>query len=134
MNTFAKRLRETRNARRLTQGDLARLCGLSQGAIANYEGRSRANPKDIFRIADVLGVRAEWLAKGVLPREPLVHVNPLAEPGISEPSAQGGVYTWPFTTVSPAQIWALEPEERQVIDNTLSALLQGMQSRKDHNE
>lgn len=145
MNTFAKRLRDTRNERKLSQAELARLCGLSQSAIANYEARTRANPKDIFSLADALGVNPDWLARGTAPRDRPIYVLPgndgSVHLGDGKHNDQGTalstleaahpdnvVYAWPFRQVKPSALWALTPEQRQVVDDTLAALLQSLQA------
>lgn len=129
MNTFAKRLKDTRKERKLSQAKLARLCGVSQSAIANYEAQTRSNPKDVFRLADALGVSAHWLARGTLPKEPLLYVfveqNKL---DTVEPSATEGIYAWPFKTVSPTEVESLAPNDRRVIEDTMRAMLERMNS------
>lgn len=64
MQTFAERLREAREAKGLSQSELARLVDISAQAIQAIEaGRvqsSRATPK----IAEALGVSAIWLSDG----------------------------------------------------------------------
>ena len=125
MNTFALRLKATRKERKLSQAKLAERCGLSQSAIANYEGQSRSTPKDVFPIAQALGVTAEWLLKGTLPKEPVSYVS-IDQNRLRtvEPNPVDGIYAWPFTGVTPAQVWSLSPENRRVIEDTLHAMLQ----------
>jgi transcriptional regulator with XRE-family HTH domain len=127
VNTFAKRLKDTRKERKLSQAKLARLCGLSQSAIANYEGQTRSNPKDVFRIAEALGVSADWLARGTLPKEPMNYV--FMDPNrldTVEPKAADGIYAWPFGSVSPAEVWAIDPENRRILEDTMRAMLNRM--------
>src|SRR3546814_1186413 len=70
VNEFADRLRHARQLRGLTQAALARACGLSQGAIANYEEKSRRTAKEIFKLADALRVSHVWLSRGFGLMEP----------------------------------------------------------------
>src|SRR5690606_37191758 len=85
VNTFGNRLRYARSLRRLTQAELARACGLSQGAIGNYEADSRRSAKEIFRIAEALDVSAAWLAMGTGPME----VQEPARVAEGQPSQKG---------------------------------------------
>jgi transcriptional regulator with XRE-family HTH domain len=122
VNTFGSRLRHARTLRRLTQAELARACGLSQGAIGNYESDSRRSTKHVFRIAEVLRVEPAWLAMGTGPMERQAGAR-VAEP----PSGEG----WPFPEIDPARIQALTPEQRQIISSTLESLLAALESAAD---
>jgi len=64
VSTFAERLKSARERRNLSQAALARAAGVSAGAIGNYEAGTRAQPRDLFELAQALGVDAEWLATG----------------------------------------------------------------------
>lgn len=122
VNTFGSRLRHARKLRRLTQAELARACGLSQGAIGNYESDSRRSTKNIFRIAEVLRVEPAWLAMGTGPME---RRSALRIADASEPAQ------WPFPEIDPARIWALAPEQRQIVSSTLESLLAALESAAD---
>lgn len=65
MSDFATRLRETREARGLTQPQLAKLIGKGQSLIGNLEAGSRESSTYIPEIAHALGVDAYWLKTGV---------------------------------------------------------------------
>lgn len=119
MKTFAERLRYARNLRSLTQAGLAAACGLSQGAIANYEGGSRAAPKDIFGLASALQVNALWLRHGKGEME-LVSAGPAR---IAEPTPAGHTPSWPFERLAPDTYWALSPHDRRLIENTVLTLI-----------
>lgn len=56
---FAEKLRALRMEKGMTQAQLAKSAGLSNGAIGNYESGKRKNISynSIFRIADALGVK-----------------------------------------------------------------------------
>ena len=58
---ISDRLREAREARGLTQAQLADLSGVSQGTIGNVESGLRGYGKSIVDIARVLGVSPEYL-------------------------------------------------------------------------
>lgn len=131
MNTFAHRLKVTRKQRKLSQAKLAERCGLSQSAIANYEGQSRTTPKDVFPIAQALGVNAEWLLKGTLPKEPVNYVF-IDQQRLRtvEPPMTDGIYAWPFAGVTPEQVWSLSAENRRIIEDTLLAMVQRALAQK----
>ncbi len=64
-DTIGERIRETRKARALSQVDLARLIGVTQPAVANWEsGVHDPRRLMIARIAEALAVSAGWLAGG----------------------------------------------------------------------
>lgn len=120
VNSFGNRLRHARTLRGLTQKELARACGLSQGAIGNYETDSRRSPKDVFRIAEVLGVEPSWLAMGTGPME-LQTTRRVADLPHSNTA-------WPFPEIDPARIWALTPQQRELLARTLSGMLSALEN------
>lgn len=61
MENIAERLRRLRTAADLTQAQLAKAAGVSQGAIGNIESGIRGYGKSLVQIARVLGVPAEYL-------------------------------------------------------------------------
>lgn len=78
--TIAERLKSAREAAELSQDELAKKAGVSQGTIANVEGGVRKNPRELLAIARAVGVNPEWLKSGKGPK--------LAEPNNSNHSAQ----------------------------------------------
>ena len=129
VNNFADRLRYARKLRGLSQSALAAACGLSQGAIANYESKARQQTKEIFRLATALNVEPQWLAEGIGPMEkpeapptpPAFHV---AEAG---PGSQAQL--WPFPTVPASVIWSLTPRQRAIAEEMLATLVQSLQTK-----
>lgn len=87
MTTIASRLRELREARGLTQSELARAVGMTPQAINLLEsGTSKApNPANLFALADALKVSARELVFGPQQEKPdpdraLAHIiNTMAE-------------------------------------------------------
>ena len=71
MDTIAKRIKETRTGRDLTQKELAKKAGVSQGTIGNLESGARTSPRHLVQIANALGVTAEWLQSGVTAKAPI---------------------------------------------------------------
>jgi transcriptional regulator with XRE-family HTH domain len=121
VKTIGQRIRHARQLRQLTQAQLARACGLSQGAIGNYESDSRRSPKNILRIADALRVEPAWLAMGTGPMETVG-----MQVGEATAIAQAG--DWPFPSVSRARILALSPAQRQLVDSTVLALVDALEA------
>ncbi len=64
MNTIAERLKDAREAAKLTQPELAAKAGVSQGTIGNIESGLRKRPRDLLSIAAALEVSPEWLETG----------------------------------------------------------------------
>ncbi|OZI23602.1 hypothetical protein CAL26_09175 [Bordetella genomosp. 9] len=64
MSSIGDRIREARKSKGLTQGDLAKRVGLSQGTIGHIEAGRNEGSRYLVRIAAVLGVRPEWLETG----------------------------------------------------------------------
>jgi len=122
VNTFGNRLRHARKLRKLTQAELARRCGLSQGAIGNYEADSRRSAKEIFRIADALEVNAVWLAMGSGSMEPQAFPQ-RSENTLLDPAGSA----WPLPGIDPARIWALSAEQRQMLANALAGMIAAME-------
>ena len=63
---FAKRLRELRMQKNLTQTELGQLTGLHYNHIGRYErGGSRPTADALQKMADALGVSGDYLLNGV---------------------------------------------------------------------
>ncbi len=117
MNTFGSRLKYARTLRKLSQAELARACGLSQGTIGNYEAGTRQNPQQVFRIAEVLEVSPAWLAMNAGPME-----LP-AGTGVSEPAALLSNTVWPLPGIDPSRIWALPMHKRELLSQAVNSML-----------
>lgn len=109
----------------MSQAALARACGLSQSAIANYENGSRKSAKDIFKLADVLDVNPIWLAQGSGPMDALPKETQ-GSYALKEAAPAHRLAPWPFTDTSPETYWALPEEARAVVENTLSSLIKSL--------
>lgn len=123
MNTFAERLRFARSLRRLTQAELARACGISQGAVANYESNSRQFPRAIFRLAAALKVSAQWLAEGIGPMDYEAPALTGSRYGLADGNPELPVLDWPFRDISPEIYWSLAEHDRDLIENTIAGLI-----------
>ena len=93
MDTIAKRISRTRKERGITQTELARRVGVSQGTIGHIEAGRNDTSKYLGKISSALGVRAEWL-----------------EFGRGETTSE-----WPFPGVSPEDYACLPTEEKDEI-------------------
>lgn len=71
LDTLAKRLVWARTRKDLTQEELAKKAGVSQGTIGNLEAGIRDTARKITSIARALDVDANWLAdnKGAAPNQ-----------------------------------------------------------------
>ncbi len=71
MNLIGSRVKEARLAKRMSQQELARRVGVSQGAIAQQEKSVTAKSKFLPEIAKIVGVSIDWLLFGVsVPAQP----------------------------------------------------------------
>lgn len=63
---IGKRIKEARNALNMTQEDLAKLLGITKGAVANYENET-SHPKEpiMYKMFDALRVDANYLFQDV---------------------------------------------------------------------
>lgn len=65
MKTLAERLIWARTRKELSQESLSQLVPCSQSTIGNLESGLRVTARKITRLAEVLGVNANWLATGI---------------------------------------------------------------------
>jgi transcriptional regulator with XRE-family HTH domain len=121
---FSERLRHARQHRGLSQAGLARLCGLSQSAISNYENGTRRDAREILDLARALNVSVLWLRKGVGKMEFTDDTYLLSEPLDGPP-----IVSWPFRLFSVDEVVALAESERDLLDRTMRHLLDGMKPR-----
>lgn len=121
---FSERLLHARQQRGLSQADLARLCGLSQSAISNYENGTRRDAREILELARALNVSALWLRKGTGKMEFMDEGYTLSEPQEGLP-----IVSWPFRLFSVDEVVALANSERDLLDRTIRHLLDGMKKR-----
>lgn len=120
MNTFAQRLRYTRNQRGYTQEKLALLSGLSQSAIASYESGLRQHTRNLLCLAKVLNVNPLWLEQGI---------GPMAL-AVQETNKNYSPY-WPFTRVSLDEFNALTAQEQQLIENVMVSFIDHIKEYKE---
>jgi len=96
METLGQRVAQARMRKGLSQPELARAAGVSQGTIGNIESGARKQPRGLLSIASALGVRPEWLLYGLEPME-ATGQSVWAVPG-SDSAAQNQPGTAPAVT------------------------------------
>lgn len=132
VNHFADRLRHARLLRGLSQAALAKACGLSQGAIANYESKTRQSAKGIFQLAQALQVSPAWLSMGTGPMEVAdAPAESQATYAVSDKMLPRNHHqVWPFTSATADDFWSLSREERAIIDTTIGSLIRSLRNKR----
>lgn len=69
MNTIGERIRALRQARRLSQAQVARAAGITPQAVSDLETGKTQNPAYLSELARALGTTAEYLRYGDAVRE-----------------------------------------------------------------
>jgi transcriptional regulator with XRE-family HTH domain len=87
VNNLAARLIYARTRLQLTQEDVAKRAGVSQGTIGNIESDFRRNPRELLAIARAVGVRPEWLKDNEQPMETAETLSALFQFGGSASAA-----------------------------------------------
>src|SRR5690606_1156580 len=133
VENFSDRLRRIRTERQLSQAELARASGLSQGAISSYETRSRKSTTGIVDLAKALKVNPVWLLTGEGPVEPVAFRDssdalPARLKDVTQPDV---VATWPFKSIPPADYWTLPESSRRVIEETVAAMIRTMRDNAE---
>jgi transcriptional regulator with XRE-family HTH domain len=114
----------------MSQSALAQACGLSQGAIANYENKTRQTAKGIFQLAEALQVSPIWLAQGIGPMESGGAVDSTHSTyRLQDPADAGQQGLWPFRSIPPDVYWSLPVKERDIVETTLTSLIRSFQEK-----
>jgi len=122
---FSKRLKQQRIRQGLSQRQLAKLCRLSQSAISNYENGTRQVGLEIFTLARVLKVSPMWLAEGRGPR------MTTPGPNQAEPNQSYLPTLWPFQTIAPEELQTLRPNEKAIVEQTLTSLIKALKDNRE---
>lgn len=132
VKTFADRLREAREQKQLSQGELAKACGVAQGTIGNYEAQVRKDPQAVvlLRMARVLDVSADWLMEGIPPRHPAYAST---TPRLGEDAVAGASPHWPFSRVAPHDYWSLSHRERDLVESAVVSLMDTLNKQRKGN-
>jgi len=77
MTTIGKRIERLRDARRMTQVDLAQLAGMKQNSVSRYEsGKQMPSREAVSALARALGVHPAAIEYGTLPVLPQGPMGP----------------------------------------------------------
>lgn len=115
MNSLAYRVKLERETLGLTQPELAKKAGVSQGSISLIEAGERKQPRSLLAIAAALNVTAEWLESGKGHKHPSAApaggatLYEVTEERIGNPTPP---IQWPFDTIT-AQEWQYLPKSRR---------------------
>lgn len=127
MMDFARRLRELREKKGLTQAELGRLFNLSKQAISSYEtGGSAPGPETLQRLADFFGVSLDWLLGRTDDPHLLGQTNTTQETEIQEklpPQVKKIIH-------SLARAKELEDEDYDIIADQVNRLIEYAQKKK----
>lgn len=133
MKQFSDRLRYARKFRKLSQTELARASGLSQGAISSYETGTRRTTTGLIQLAQALRVNPAWLITGAgsMELEPATDTTPPSF-GLQDVRSPHPVSaTWPFPGIKPGDFWVLPEPQRHAIEQTVAALITAMHQQGD---
>lgn len=107
MDTIGKRLARARKESGMSQPELARIAGVSAGAVGNIEAGTRSGSARVVEaLARALGVSVRWLVDGDGPREQ--------------------VGAWPFSQVDRSAIEALSPSQKAAVEGAILLVLAQM--------
>jgi transcriptional regulator with XRE-family HTH domain len=85
MPTVGDRVREVRQARKLTQDQLAEKTGMSKGFISDLEnGNRNVSSENLLRIANTLGASVDYLLKGSVDAAETTKTPVVIPPELSE--------------------------------------------------
>lgn len=107
MDTIGKRLARARKESGMSQPELARIAGVSAGAVGNIEAGTRSGSARVVEaLARALGVSVRWLVDGDGPREQ--------------------VGAWPFSQVDRSAIESLSPSQKAAVEGAILLVLAQM--------
>lgn len=133
MEHFSDRLRHVRKERGLSQAELARASGLSQGAISSYETRNRKSTTGLIELAQALNVNPVWLITGTGDKEPdaALSTHHSAHKRLQERQPGPMTAGWPFESIEPAEYWALTGSRRRIVEQTIAALISALRQEDE---
>lgn len=100
--SFAGRLKQAAAELKLSQADLARRLGVTRGAVSHwYSGRSIPEGATLAALADVLNVRAQWIASGSGGRAPAAPESLAAAPAADGPDELESALIDAFRAMTP---------------------------------
>lgn len=115
---ISDRLRQARLAKELSQEELAKLAGVTQGTIANIENGHRKQPRGLLSIARALGIDPTYLLTGQASGfgAPPVHQE------VREPTAPYA--TWPFRSITRTEWQSLPHDQRDLLEIQIRATIE----------
>jgi len=132
---LGRRLRELRTARRLSQRDVAKLAGVTAGAVNRWElGIHKSiRPRTLFALADAFGVDARWLALGeTTPAAATASASRLIAALNRLTGRQAELMAKALEELAPVAspvpgdgLASLEPAKRHLVEEMISALKPG---------
>ncbi|QDQ88180.1 helix-turn-helix domain-containing protein [Alcaligenaceae bacterium SJ-26] len=130
MNTFGSRLRHARKLRGLTQQQLARIAGLSQSAVGNYESDQRHSSRALIALASALNIDPRWLDSGRGTPPGSQQPPPLKEPETPYAAESWqATQLWPFPSIDPASLSALSQADRQILESLVRTFIEACAKR-----
>ncbi len=128
METFGTRVKKERKLAKLTQIELARAVGMSQGNLSDIENDAVPTSTYTPALAKELGVDAHWLASGLGDRKGSSSSEPLSRK--SEPSKHNPKVTKAvFDLLKELDRGDLSPELQEAITSELEAKIKFVRSR-----
>ena len=109
MTTPGERIRQAREARGLSQTDLARRVGVKQPSIQNIENGRTKDPRKLMEIAAVLDIPLAELRPTMATLSRIV----AQPPAVANPQADFPVY---FASPAPGEGWVLSPEPVEYVE------------------
>lgn len=111
MSTLSDRLKDALAESKLSQADLARVCGVKAPSVnAWFSGRTKnLRGENLVRIAAALNVNIAWLASGQGAMRPSTAIARVEQP---PPPAYG----WPFRSISADRFNRLPADERAQVE------------------
>ena len=106
----------------MTQRELGEASGMSQAAVASYEGRQRKQSRRIMDLARALEVNPEWLETGKGSMAPATPGYGPAAPPKQHRLMEGRASTagdgdWPFASISRSEYESLTEDQRRTVEN-----------------
>ncbi|MGS1109145.1 XRE family transcriptional regulator [Achromobacter anxifer] len=118
-STFAARVKERRELLQLSQAELAKRVGISQVAIKKIEGGG--NTRHGRLLAEALGVTLTYLETGLDDDQ-----RGIVETALPAAGPETQTQTWPFRTISEADIRALPAGQLSALEGALALAIAQM--------
>jgi transcriptional regulator with XRE-family HTH domain len=124
--TLSERAKDARKELGLSQQQVAKKAGVTQGTIGNIESGERKVPRELLAIAKALEVRPQWLKDGTGSRKADLYVQPAH---LAQESGVSAYPSWPFATITPHEWHELKPSIKSTAEDLILALIRGQSNR-----